>query len=75
MGEKILDAGCGGGGFVDFLTKKGLDVTGVDKYPEFLSIGKQKGFAGNFVEGDITALPFADKTFDCTYCFDVFGTR
>ena len=35
VGNKILDAGCGGGAFVEFLSQKGLEVTGVDKYNQF----------------------------------------
>jgi ubiquinone/menaquinone biosynthesis C-methylase UbiE len=26
---------------------------------------------GTYVQGDITNLPFPDKVFDCTYCYDV----
>ncbi len=71
VGQKILDAGCGGGAFVDLLSRKGYDVTGVDLYEDFLQVAKAKGFQGNFVQGDLSCLPFTDKKFDCTYCFDV----
>ena len=71
VGKKILDAGCSGGAYVDFLARKGLEVTGVDKYDQFLAIAREKGLMGTYVQGDVTNLPFADKTFDCTYCFDV----
>ena len=70
VGTKILDAGCGGGAYVEFLAKKGLEVTGVDKYEQFLQVARQDRI-GTYVRGDITNLPFPDKTFDCTYCFDV----
>jgi len=71
VGNKILDAGCGGGGYVEFLAQKGLEVTGIDKYDQFLQIARDKGRIGTYIQGDITNLPFSDKTFDCTYCFDV----
>lgn len=71
VGHKILDAGCGGGGYVDFLTQKGFDVTGVDKFAQFLDVAHQQQRQGHFVQGDLTALDFPDKSFDCTYCFDV----
>jgi len=71
VGEKILDAGCGGGAYVDFLAQKGLEVTGIDKHEHFVQSAKSKGMLGNFVQGDLTCLPFSNKSFDCTYCFDV----
>ena len=71
VGQKILDVGCGGGAYVEFLAQQGLEVTGVDKYNQFLQIAHEKSRMGIYVQGDITKLPFPDKTFDCTYCFDV----
>ncbi|AFY95606.1 class I SAM-dependent methyltransferase [Chamaesiphon minutus] len=71
VGNKILDAGCGGGAFVEFLSQKGLEVTGVDKYDEFLQVARQQGRSGTYLQCDLTNLPFLDKAFDCTYCFDV----
>jgi ubiquinone/menaquinone biosynthesis C-methylase UbiE len=71
VGEKILDAGCGGGAYVEFLSRKGLDVTGIDKHEQFLELAREQGRMGNYVQGDLTNLPFPDNTFDCTYCFDV----
>jgi len=71
-GRTVLDAGCGGGGFVDYLCRKGFDATGVDKFGMFLGVADQKGFRGNFLQADLTErLPFADKSFDTTICLDV----
>lgn len=71
IGDKILDAGCGGGGFVDFLAGRELDVTGIDRERAFLDLAREKRRNGSFVLADISNLPFADGTFDCTYCYDV----
>ncbi|MBD1862629.1 MULTISPECIES: bifunctional 2-polyprenyl-6-hydroxyphenol methylase/3-demethylubiquinol 3-O-methyltransferase UbiG [Trichocoleus] len=71
IGKKILDAGCGGGAYVEFLAQKGLEITGVDKYTQFLQLAKEEGRIGTYVQEDITSLPFPDKAFECTYCFDV----
>jgi|GEM_PF-2512067 len=71
IGNKILDAGCGGGAYVEFLAQKGLEATGVDKYEEFLQLARENQKLGTYLQGDITNLPFPDKTFDCTFCFDV----
>lgn len=71
IGEKIFDAGCGGGAYVEFLAQKGLEVTGLDKHDQFLKLAREENRIGAYVQGDITQLPFPDKVFDCTYCFDV----
>lgn len=71
VGNRILDAGCGGGAYVEFLSQQGLEAIGIDKYDQFLQFAKEKGRAGTYIQGDLTCLPFPDKTFDCTYCFDV----
>lgn len=70
-GTSILDAGCGGGAYVEYLAAQGLAVTGCDKHDQFLRVAQEHGRLGRYVLGDITALQFADDAFDCTYCFDV----
>jgi ubiquinone/menaquinone biosynthesis C-methylase UbiE len=70
-GRKILDAGCGGGAFVDLVAQKGYDVIGVDNHAEFLQMAQERYGSGRYVRADILRLPFADHSFDCTYCFDV----
>jgi SAM-dependent methyltransferase len=71
VGRRILEAGCGGGGYVDFLSRRGLEAVGVDRHRQFIGNAREKGFRGEYVQADITSLPFGDKTFDCTYSFDV----
>jgi SAM-dependent methyltransferase len=72
VGPKTLDAGCGAGGYVDYFARKGLDATGLDKFPMFLDVAKEAGFQGTFVQGSLAErLPFADGTFDTTVCLDV----
>lgn len=70
-GRKILDAGCGGGAFVEFLSVKGFEVTGIDKSEKFLQAAAQQRRLGTYLQGDLTNLPLRDKAFDCAYCFDV----
>lgn len=68
----MLDAGCGGGGFVDYLSRRGFTVTGLEKHRMFLDVGLQKGFQGSFVQCDLSKrLPFRDRSFDTTICLDV----
>jgi ubiquinone/menaquinone biosynthesis C-methylase UbiE len=70
IGHTILDAGCGGGAYVEFLAQQGFQVVGVDKYEDFLAVARRKGNC-RYIQGEITNLTFSDKYFDCTYCFDV----
>lgn len=71
-GRTVLDAGCGVGGFVTYLSQRNYDATGLDKHDFFLAVARQKGFRGNFVRGDLSSpLPFRDRTFDTTLCLDV----
>lgn len=71
VGRKILDAGCGGGGYVEFLAARGLEVTGVDFHPEFLPSPSDPARRGTYVQGDITQLQFPAAHFDSTFCYDV----
>lgn len=58
---KILDAGCGEGVLVEKYARQGWDIVGVDK-----------NYASAYVqEGSVTALPFADNTFDTLLCLDM----
>lgn len=70
VGHTVLDAGCAGGAYSEYLRSKGFDVLGVDRMPEFLDCvpGDRRAF---YRQADITDLPFPDQSFDCTYCFDV----
>ena len=43
IGKNVLDAGCGGGGFVDYLVGEGFQATGVDKHDIFLQVSRQRG--------------------------------
>lgn len=71
VGKIVLDAGCGGGGYVDFLVKNGFEASGVDKFGEFLNMAKERSLQGTFHQADIADMPFENKAFDTTICFDV----
>lgn len=70
-GNKILDAGCGGGAYVEFLSEKKFEVTGVDKHDDFLKMAIDRNGLGTYIQCEISSLPFPDNYFDSTYCFDV----
>lgn len=63
-GERALDAGCGTGLYTRRLAAHGATVTGVDLDPEMLAAARLKAPLATLAEGDVTALPFADATFD-----------
>lgn len=72
VGKRVLDAGCGGGGYVRYLSQCGYDAVGVDNQDQFLALAEQAPCGGEFVHADLTeGLPFDDKSFDTTICFDV----
>ena len=76
-GERVLDVGCGPGFFVEeLLDEVGPDgaVVGVDASPQMLAAAAHRcASRGNvdFREGDATALPVEDASFDAALCVQV----
>lgn len=68
---KALDVGCGTGVLAERLTRDGYDVTGVDPFPGMLNYLKQRNSAIDSVTARGEQLPFADNSFDLTYCIAV----
>lgn len=64
---KILDAGCGPGAALVYLSQFG-EVIGVDISEEALRFARKRG---KVKKGDVSALPFKDATFDVVICLDV----
>lgn len=64
---KILDAGCGPGTALIYLSQFG-EVIGVDISDEALILAKKRG---KVIKGDVSTLPFKDKTFDLVICIDL----
>jgi SAM-dependent methyltransferase len=69
--SSVLDLGSGLGGPARLLAaERGCDVTGVDLSDEFVAVASSlTSLAGldehvHFQTGDVTALPFADRSFD-----------
>jgi len=72
-GLRLLDAGCGTG---RRLAHTGAArAIGIDLSPEMLAEGRRNpALAGvELVEGDVRALPFADRSFDLVWCRLVIG--
>jgi SAM-dependent methyltransferase len=70
---RILDAGCGTGGNLDWLREVGAAV-GTDLSLEALAFCRERGHA-RLAAGRIERLPFADGAFDVVTLFDVLYHR
>lgn len=64
---KVLDAGCGHGRDTQYLTEKGLNVTGVDLAEGMIEHAK-KNKKGKFKVMDISDLEFSDNEFEGLWC-------
>lgn len=72
-GRRVLDAGCGTAFGSAMLAKAGAaEVVGVDVASDVLDAARAQMPAGVTLEtGDVTALPYADASFDLVVCFEV----
>jgi SAM-dependent methyltransferase len=68
----VLDAGCGTGGMLTWLGRYAGEgrVAGVDISSDALAFCRERGLR-NLAQASVTALPFADSTFDLVTSFDV----
>ena len=65
---KILEIGCGPGALAAALHRwyPNADITAIDRDSEFIRFASGQEKDVHFLEGDATALPFADESFDVT---------
>lgn len=71
-GERVLEVGCGTGCDLLQFAKHGACATGVDLTPRHLELARQRvGKMARVVEGNATALPFPDSSFDYVYSHGV----
>ena len=59
---KILEAGCGMGRFVHYLSERGFNVVGVELGQEVVSALQRVAPELNVICGNVTKLPFGDNT-------------
>lgn len=69
-GTRYLDAGCGSGMAAEMAAARGAEVSGVDAAEAMLSIARARVPTGDFRQGDLEELPFADETFDVVTGFN-----
>jgi ubiquinone/menaquinone biosynthesis C-methylase UbiE len=70
-GMRVLDIGCGNGRFYPLLEKRDIQYTGLDSSPRLLHEAQNAFPTTSFIEGDATALPFPDRSFDIAFSFAV----
>jgi ubiquinone/menaquinone biosynthesis C-methylase UbiE len=64
-GQRVLDVGCGTGGFTIAIAEAtGAQVVGCDRSRSFLEYASAKSAAVEWVQGDAASLPFAAASFD-----------
>ena len=65
---KILEIGCGPGALAAALHRwyPNAKITAMDRDSQFVAFGRENIPGVEFLEGDATALPFDDNTFDVT---------
>jgi SAM-dependent methyltransferase len=71
-GTRHLDVGCGAGMAAALSAARGASVSGIDAAEALLAIARERTPAGDFRQGDIEALPFADDSFDLVTGFNAF---
>lgn len=69
----ILDAGCGTGKNLEFVTSLGHSVEGFDYSADAIEYCKLRGLQ-QVKQGNIVNIQYPDDTFDVVYCMDVLGS-
>lgn len=69
---RLLDAGCGTGGMMERLRQQNekWKIVGLDMSAEAVQHTRERGF-DEVTTGSVSALPFADASFDCVLSLDV----
>lgn len=70
-GTRLLDIGCGSGYAAMVAAQRGATVAGLDAAAGLLAIARLRVPTGDFREGSIFVLPFADASFDVVTSFNV----
>lgn len=70
-GRHVLECGCGTGLLLERIRAFADKATGIDLSPGMLALAKARGL--DVTEGSVTAMPFADDSFDVTCSFKVLS--
>ncbi|NQV09486.1 class I SAM-dependent methyltransferase [Candidatus Woesearchaeota archaeon] len=67
-GKKVLDAGCGAGRDVEYLTEEKLDVIGIDISDNMLKEARKRVKGAKFKKMDLLDIKLKPKSFDGVWC-------
>src|SRR3954471_15408593 len=70
-GMRVLDVGCGGGGFCALALERGASVSGIDAAPAMIEIARRRAPDADLRVGMMDALPWEDGTFDAVTGFNI----
>ena len=65
-GRRLLDVGCGAGGMTEVWRQEGAETVGLD-----VDAARFTGAEGDFIAGDIRAMPVGGSSFDLVFAHDV----
>lgn len=68
-GSRVLDLGCGLGGYSKVLSERGFEVTALDVVPEYVERARELGVAAERYDGG--TLPLDDDSVDTVFLFEV----
>jgi SAM-dependent methyltransferase len=68
-GQRLLNVGCGTGGFNVVAERAGADAWGVDASADAIAIARPRVRRGRALSAAAEALPFTDRSFDVVYCY------
>jgi SAM-dependent methyltransferase len=71
-GTRHLDVGCGAGMAATLSASLGATVAGIDAAESMLQIARERTPGGDFRQGDLELLPFANASFDLVTGFNAF---
>jgi len=71
-GTRLLDVGCGTGLATAIAAECGALVAGLDEAERSLAIAQERAPQGDFRVGDLSVLPWPDRTFDVVTGFNAF---
>ena len=74
-GDRLLDMACGSGLAIELARLRGASCSGIDASPRLVAVARDRNPDSDVRVGDMTALPWADGSFDVVTSFrGIWGT-
>jgi SAM-dependent methyltransferase len=70
-GKTVVDLGCASGKYGNYLKRKAFLVYGLDHDQKFLQQANNNQPSTRYIRGDVTELPFKNKSIDTIIAFDI----